>query len=246
MNYHKHLMNIWKHIGETPLQAQQRAITLARELYNINDTAVCYTNRLDPMAQGIITILFGTDIHRAPEFNSRDKTYRFQAILGVSTDSYDPLGLIDSIKPVSDDDFRLFIDSMLAHRILDQEFPPCSAYKYKKKPLWKHHKDGTLPKVMPSKSVTIHNIEIIDEITTILMRDYRSECFSDMDQITGGDFNIPTIKEQWNVLSPDIVLNRASFQAHVSSGTYIRSLVHDTAKKLGIPAHAFRITRIQT
>jgi tRNA pseudouridine55 synthase len=237
------IIAVWKYIGETPLQALRRASAMYSQLQGDEITTVCYTNRLDPMAQGIITILFGEDVNRAAEFNARDKVYQFQAILGVSTDSYDPLGHI--LGAESTDKVKDFINAMLSLRDINQEFPPCSGYIYKGKPLWRHHKEGTLPNPMPSKPRTVYAIELVQQPTELPLSSYIQECFSDMNDIDGGDFDIPAIKKGWRALE-DIQLHRIVFKAHVSSGTFIRSLVNDTAKSLGLHAHAFRITRLES
>lgn len=241
------IIRMWKKIGETPLQTLSRA----RDTYSIDaDIKACYTGRLDPMAQGVIVILFGAEIHRSPEFNSRDKTYQFQAILGVSTDSYDAMGRIEKIHDVTYAQAKQYLSAILQLLgDIDQPMPPCSAYRYKGKPLWMHHRAGTLPTILPTKKVHIYEVSsLCPNPLCITLGKYRQECLDDIKDVgtleeRDGVFPIEDIKGDWKAADKDIVLYRILLRAHVSSGTYIRSLVHDTGQSINIPAHAFRITR---
>ncbi len=242
------IIRMWKKIGETPLQTLSRA----RDTYNIAaDIKACYTGRLDPMAQGVIVILFGEEIHRAPEFNSRDKTYQFQAILGVSTDSYDAMGRINKVHDITYAQAKQYLNNILQLTgQLDQPMPPCSSYRYKGKPLWMHHRAGTLPSVLPKKKVHVYEVDALcPNPIYMTLGQYRKECLDDIGDVTDpeerdGVFPLKLIKGDWKACDKNVVLYRVLLRAHVSAGTYIRSLVHDTGNATGIPAHAARITRI--
>ena len=99
------IIRAWKRIGETPRQTMGRV----RYDYHIplSDRG-CYTGRLDPLAQGTITLLYGDSVHQANTWNHADKIYEFQAILGVSTTSYDPLGRITNHRQISSVDAEAF------------------------------------------------------------------------------------------------------------------------------------------
>jgi len=58
------------------------------------DQAV-HAGALDPMAEGLVLVVEGvSDTHEIGELVDLDKEYEFTALLGVSTDSWDLLGLI--------------------------------------------------------------------------------------------------------------------------------------------------------
>ena len=235
----------WKKIGETPLQT----LTRVQREYGIPDSVkMCYTNRLDPMAQGVITILIGDSIHTAKLHNSHDKVYRFQAILGVGTVSYDPMGRICNTAPVPYNKALQYQKEMLQYTgPIEQKLPPCSAYRYKGKPLWQHVVDGTLPAELPTKSVQVHSIKALyGRPTAITMSQYRAEALGDINDVRsgGGNFDYDNIISDWRDLPGDTLLYRCVYEVHVSSGTYVRALVKDIGDKTGIPAHAFRITRV--
>lgn len=240
-----HVIKAWKKIGETPLQTLQR---VARD-YNFHlGIKSCYTGRLDPMAQGQITLLFGDAIYQAPRHNQANKIYRFQAILGISTTSYDPMGRITSFRQIQDSEAETYIKEML--KILgtiEQELPPCSAYRYKGKPMWKHVVDGTLTSPLPTRAVSVLQIRSLsDHPIKIGFSQYRAECLDDIKDVQAlnpHSFKYCEIIDDWTEQSHLTHIWRICFEAKVSSGTYVRSLVHDLGARMGIPAHAFRITR---
>lgn len=243
-------LQVWKRIGETPRHALERA----RKDYRIpNHIKGCYTERLDPMAQGLMTMLFGGLIHNTEGYNARDKVYRFQAVLGISTTSYDPLGRITNIRPVSAAEAERFHQEILGIAgEFDQPLPPCSAYRYAGKPLWKHAASGTLPNPLPTKRVKVYNIKSHSPHPVRIDLDkYRNEVLDDINDfrmavdadMTG--FQFDSIINDWNSARQDLCIYRMTLEAAVGSGTFVRSLVYDTGQRLGIPAHAFRITRIR-
>lgn len=251
MLYTMNIIRAWKHVGETPLHALQRV----REQYGIpEDVKGCYTGRLDPMAQGVVTLLFGPAVHLSHSMNAAWKVYRFQAILGVSTTSYDPLGRHTGFKRVTAREAELFMTEMLRiSGTVEQVLPPYSAYKYKGLPLWRHANEGTLPDELPTKTVTVHGITALQDHPTMLsLRSYMAECKGDIREVQRrnkpGTYDCQAPLEDWNDLDDKGYIDhvyRIVFTAKVGTGTFIRSLVHDLGKKLNIPAHAFRITRTE-
>jgi tRNA pseudouridine55 synthase len=243
-----HVIKAWKQIGESPLQVIERL----REDHRLPEALkACYTCRLDPMAQGMITILFGNMIHQAPKYNLSSKIYRFQAILGVSTTSYDPMGRHTNFKQITPSEAKRFQTEMLTRiGTYEQVLPPCSAYRYKGKPLWMHFRDSTLPTDLPTKTVTVNEIVSLQmHPTMVSLESYLAECTSDIKDVrkcNPGIFTYDEILDDWDSLRDKQCVThiwRIVFIANVESGTYIRSLVHDLGKELNIPAHAFRITR---
>lgn len=246
-NY-ENIIRAWKYIGETPLMALKRVATDHKIPHYVKS---CYTGRLDPMAQGKIVMLYGKNsLQHKDHYNFHDKTYRFQAVLGFSTTSYDPLGFIRDTKVVSQQDATRYFHAMLAKKgKFIQVLPPCSAYIYKGKPLWSYHINNNLPEMMPKKEREIINIRSLHELPVeIQLTDYLEECIDDINDVKENNdavFKCSDIIKQWKDQSEIMpCVWRLQFEIRVSAGTYIRSLVHDTGMDLGIPAHAFRITRI--
>lgn len=242
-----YVIHCWKQIGETPLDLCNRI----RKEWSIPDfVKSCYTGRLDPMAQGITTILTGTqNLKLMNLYNSYDKVYYFNAILGVDTSSYDPMGNLINVTQVTDQQADDFYNALLAnYGTIKQYYPAMSAHKHKGKPLWLHAQKGTLPENMPFMNRTIYNISSSKPIK-LSIGSYVEACCSDMKDVIDCKDNIFNTKQfitEWETLAenkPELILYKLVVKVHVSSGTFVRSIVHDTAKKIGIPGHAFRITR---
>lgn len=60
------------------------------------ETKMTYLGRLDPMAEGLLLVLSG-DTRDKNKFLDLDKTYEFEVLWGVSTDTYDVLGQVESM-----------------------------------------------------------------------------------------------------------------------------------------------------
>ena len=81
---------IYKKIGETPLQALEKH----RKQKKIPSNAkLTYAGRLDPMASGVLLILQGATQKQRERYMGLGKTYEVKILFGFSTDSYDLLGL---------------------------------------------------------------------------------------------------------------------------------------------------------
>lgn len=238
------IINIWKRIGETPLQATQRA----KKDYNISLTPSCFTGRLDPMAQGTMVVLFGEAVSKQDYYNLCDKTYSFQAILGISTDTYDPMGSIIDVQEITLPQVLKFNTEMLQFKgKITQHFPPYSAYRFKGHPLWWHARNGSLPSPMPCKERVIYSVKQITRPVCLSVATYRKTAIADMKDVSsynGDKFNCSKYIRDWQDLDSSIQVWRVQYQIKVSSGTYIRSIVHTLGQRLGVPAHAARITRV--
>lgn len=240
---------VWKALGETPLQAVQRA----KNHFQLSPKArCCFVGRLDPMAQGVMTVLSGKRFLREKELYQKTiKTYVFQAVLGVSTVSFDALGEpVDSVH-ISNNDVQRFIRSFLTleGQTISQRFPAISAYKFNDVPLWQYSKENRLLEVepWPTAKRTVHSVKLVRPPTELSVNEYCSVCFSDMNEVLrynkDNQFNVKEIKQSWRKLLPSTKLVMLGFQVTVSGGTFVRGLVNDIGAQLGIPAHAFRITR---
>ena len=64
------------------------------------DTKICYTARLDPMARGVIPVLFGEECKTMDKYTNLSKTYEVKIILGYKTDSDDALGILEILEIV--------------------------------------------------------------------------------------------------------------------------------------------------
>ena len=241
------ILKTWKRIGETPLQAMTRTLKDHKQ----EDAKACYAGRLDPMAQGIMVILVNQEYFCLQDYyNSCTKTYRFQAILGISTSSYDAMGNIQDVTEVTSDQALKYNSAMLKIKgKINQPFPPCSSVRYKGKPLWWHAKHGSLPSILPFKEREIYCIKSLNSPVESCLKDYRKLCvgdIQDVENLSPGVFNTEQIIKEWKSLNSKIKIWKLQYEVTVSAGTYVRSLVKDLGQQFNIPAHAFRITRISS
>ena len=87
-----------KPISLTPLQAIRRLQSLHPEL---EGEKIGYAGRLDPMAEGLLLLLVSDENKKRKEYERLPKTYEFEVLLGIETDSYDVLGIITKVDATS-------------------------------------------------------------------------------------------------------------------------------------------------
>ncbi len=130
------LLVINKPIGMTPLQAIKKLKQKIKELQN---TKMTYAGRLDPLAHGILLILIGEEAKERQPYLSLPKSYEFEVIFGLQTDTYDLLGYLKEentkqITPNVKIIVNRFVKSMLGKNM--QSYPPYSSKPVKGKPLF--------------------------------------------------------------------------------------------------------------
>ncbi|HRN69795.1 MAG TPA: hypothetical protein PLS49_01310 [Candidatus Woesebacteria bacterium] len=243
----KKIISVYKPVGVTPLQVIH---TLKRKYSEYMNTKIGYAGRLDPMAEGLLLLLLGEENKQKERYEKLDKEYEFQAIFGCETDSYDLLGKvhINSIPDIhlNEEIIKNALFSFSGNSI--QTYPPYSSVRVKGKPLfyWAFH--NKLHEVtIPKKQVTISHLQFLslESISTKDLQAYITETI----QLVSGNFRQEEILNQWQIFfrkntSTHFLMLKATCAC--SSGTYIRSLVHDLGKKLNTSAttYAIRRTRI--
>jgi len=201
---------------------------------------ICYIGRLDPIASGIACFLEDEECKLAANYIKFDKTYCFNLILGISTDSADPLGIIKKIDEISEVDEK-FINFFNDFKYM-QKYPIYSSFVIKKdnlkKPLWYFAKNNIpLDDIdIPQHEVYIKQLEKVGKSFIIKSPNYfinqKGQCFR-KNEIIEKYKNL----DQLNLYAIPLV-------AKVSSGTYIRKLCEDIGNYLNIPAIADSIERI--
>lgn len=240
----KNVITLYKNEGETPLECVNR---FRNDHPDYRDIPMTYAGRLDPLACGELLVLAGEKVHEKEAYCACDKEYYVEALLGIETDTYDVLGiLLNTQTPTPtlpleggggsiSETLEFFIGKQ------KQTYPPYSSRTVDGKPLWQWAREGRLDEIqIPTREVEIYEISNIqsnaissEEILT------RIDAITDLVQ---GDFRQEEIKKAWHVLKKeDRIL--FSFQVKCSSGTYIRTLVHELGKSLGAGACIFRLER---
>ena len=226
------------------------AVTVERfrhEYPEYKDVKVTYAGRLDPMAEGLLILLTGEDVHRKEEFLGWPKAYEVDFICGMETDTYDILGRISSVHETtpSKDDCEKNINSLLG--TYQQPYPAYSSKTLNGTALWKHSREGTLDEHdRPTQEITVYESTFL-RATTISLDALEQEIITNINKVSG-DFRQAEIIQKWKdyfktIPREDLVIYTAGFR--VSSGTYIRALVSRVGQQLGSGAVSLKIRRTQ-
>jgi len=222
---------------------------ITKQVTDDSENKVSYIGRLDPLASGIIIYLEGNELKNRDKYMNMDKTYKFNLIIGMSTDTGDCLGMIRQINAVNTinisrltEIFSQFIGEY------EQRYPIYSAYQIHKngikKPLWYFAKNGIELEEsdIPKHVIKIYNLEQ-DAKPMFSVRNINYF----MEQVglipDGLELRKEEVIAQFNETSK-IRLIGIPMLAKVSSGTYIRQLCMDIGDKLGFCCMADKIERV--
>lgn len=233
---------VYKPIGMTPLQA----IELLKNKYpEYSDKKISYAGRLDPMAEGVLVLLLDEANNKRKEFENLNKTYECDVLFGVSTDTYDTLGLITNTHKAPQISPLSLIPLISQFKsVFPQPYPPYSSKAVRGKPLYYWARQNKLSEItIPTKEITISSIEMINQ-RDITSQDLHKEIIKRL-EIVKGDFRQDLITTSWDDYfktnqQPLLII---SLRVTCSSGTYIRSLANSLGEKIGIPAIAYTIKR---
>ncbi len=226
-----------KLIGETPLEALEK-IRIQEEIRA--DIPMTYAGRLDPMAEGLLIILAGDACKDKEKYTKLDKEYEIEVLFGISTDTYDTLGIIEKVEKKSFDsiDFEKYKGKFI------QEYPAYSSKTVNGKQLHNLAREGNLPDEMPTKEVEIYLIEKIG--STALSGKRIADTVIENIKKAKGDFRQKEISEKWDKFGKDYELIKfivIKLKVACSSGTYMRTLADRIGKDAEIPALAYSIKR---
>ncbi len=256
------VLNLYKNPGETPLECILR---YKKERLEFENVPMTYAGRLDPLAEGVLLVLAGEAVHRKEEFLNLKKEYEVEVLFGVSTDTFDVLGLLKNNVLLSQTGtFSAIAENVPVHgcenlsvEIVELEktlkkfiwknifeYPAYSSKPVNGKPLFSLARSGELDDVqIPKREVEIFNLEILNcrEVNSEeLLKDIENKINK-----VGGDFRQDIIVSKWREFlgGMDCNFKIAKIMAEVSSGTYMRTLAHEWGKALGVPALAYHIVR---
>lgn len=244
MTYPKTLL-LHKPPGLTPLQA----IELFKNKYpEYEHQTLSYAGRLDPMAEGLLLVLVNEENKKRHEYEQLSKVYEFEILLGFSTDTYDVMGCIVEEKPTVvtpsiDISIQTWVNAFLGVQTLS--YPSYSSKPVHGHPLYWYAKRNLLHTIeIPQQSITI------DTFTLISKKLYPAEeLYTSIEQrlsVVQGNFRQKEIMKQWNKI---LYQSKETFSVYkcllsCRSGTYVRGIVNQLSKDLGIPMLTFSIKRI--
>ncbi len=232
-----------KMIGETPLEALERfrSREIAAGKTEMASIPMTYAGRLDPMAEGKLLVLIGDECKEKETYLNLDKEYEVEIVFGIKTDTYDALGLVESVEGSSKFDFKDIQQKYLGK--FTQTYPPYSSRTAQGQQLHSLARRGGLPEQMPTKEVEIYSIEELEQ-RQINSVDLRNLIIERINKVKG-DFRQFEIIKLWNDILVDS--NRQfdvlKIRVKCSSGTYMRLLAHNIGKNLGMGAFALSINR---
>lgn len=235
-----------KPVSLTPLEV----INYVKKKYNITHLKIGYAGRLDPMAQGLLILLIDPETKNRSFYQNLNKTYIFEVLFGVSTDTYDSLGILtkSAETPIYKD-----INTILTEKIqkyigkMSQIYPPYSSKRVDGKALFQWAKeDRLLEIVIPRREIEIYSINImkIYMMNREIMYNYIIQNISNVN----GDFRQNEISKSWNNYfksKKDQTFTIAKIKVKCSSGTYVRSLANDIGNSIGCGAIALKIKRTE-
>lgn len=233
------ILTLYKNLGETPLECMQR---FKAENPQYAETKMTYLGRLDPMAEGLLRVLAG-DTRGKDEYLGLDKTYEFEVLWGVKSDTYDILGLIEVGKTPEKLESRMPSLLKKIQAIKTQEYPLFSSRMFGKDFL-KARGMNIEGIEVPEKKIKIFNIEHI-HTRSITGREIFGDISLRIGKVTG-DFRQEQILGAWQnelITKPNESYLISKFKADVSSGTYIRGLANEMGKILSCGALAWSIKR---
>lgn len=193
-------------------------------------TKVGHGGTLDPLAEGVLPIALGEATKLAGRMLDASKIYEFTIQFGEETDTLDAEGEVvkrsDHFPPMA------AISAILEHFTgeIEQVPPVYSALKVDGKRAYDRARAG--------EEVEMKNrrIEIFD---LSLPRDEREGELLSTFQTTAGR------PDPYDFAAPLEMIESVTLTAHVSKGTYIRSLARDIAHALGTVGHVTYLRRIK-
>lgn len=202
-------------------------IILLKNKYNRKKMA--YTARLDPMARGVVPILVDDECKQLNSMLHTNKKYRVKVIVGIKTDSDDPLGLITSMNTVNIniDDFIKKYGNMfeLSNKSINQQ------YHYFSTVALNNRKRGN--NMLSYHMVTLHT-SVITKWGYLNFKEWRNEIISTIMKVdinNNNRFRQKEIIEQWNSLD-SMVLPYIEIELDVSSGFFVRQFIADFSMDL--------------
>jgi tRNA pseudouridine55 synthase len=262
------LLNIYKSKGLTPLEV----VKLIKEKYpEYKNAKIGYAGRLDPLAHGVLLLMVGEETTKQKDkYLNLPKEYEFEAVFGISTDTYDALGIIknppviaseakqppgnkiasSSLTPRNDElkeIIQYFIKSQIGKQ--SQLYPPYSSKTVQGKPLYWWAKNNRLSEIkIPKRGIEIYDFKLL-KISKISTKKLREQIMKQINSVSG-DFRQKEIKTAWNnfftndqrLRTNDQFLT-AKLKISCSSGTYIRALVNELGEKIGCEAITLEIIR---
>src|SRR3989344_1665980 len=181
---------------------------------------VGHAGTLDPLATGLLLVLVGPAVKDQSRLQDLDKVYECVSWMGIGSDTYDVDGKCWLVEPVEWGELESAKAKFSGKFV--QVVPAFSAVKMGGRKLYELARDGKVDlKKLPGRQVEVFEFEV---------REYRILNKELCKMVTGLNS-----KEIWEV----------NLKFKVSSGTYIRSLVHDWGMAVGSDGVVYKLRRVK-
>lgn len=238
------LLNIFKPAGITPFQQVQK---LKESLGIDSSTKVGYAGRLDPMASGVLLLMIGESCKNRDQYQKWDKSYKFDLVLGISTDSLDLLGVLTqkNLQVEIPDQVKLQQVITQQEGNVTHRYPLYSSFTLKGEPLYKLAREGQVDDAnRPTYQTEVYSLKLVNS-RSVKLSEILTPALTLISEVRG-DFRQDQIIDQWEQLidsHPDVTLPQLSFEADVKSGTYVRTIGEQIGAALGVPSVVNNIVR---
>jgi len=212
------------------------------------ERSIGHLGTLDPMATGVLPLLFGKFTRLAQYFSSAEKSYSGTIRFGFATDTYDILGKIiysnfvsikkKELEKIIKDNLKYFTGKFM------QKYPLYSSKTVRGKQLFKYARSSEEVEV-PGREVFVDSLKF-NKIKTINKKRLLQNIEKRINKVKG-DFRQKEILKTWR---KNLFYNKkiekfyiASFKIKCGSGTYVRGIANSLGNKIGLPTLAFSIKR---
>ncbi len=237
-----------KRVGETPLQALERARRARRIPSSV---PMAYAGRLDPMASGKLLVLVGEECKRQKEYHALDKEYVVEVLLGISSDTGDVLGITKAhavVFPTTKEAKKMLASFVGPYQ---SPYPQFSSKTVQGKPLfqWALEEEHV---EKPLQHGRIHALayEGLRRVSTRWIDTYVKKKIASLTPVTevskalGRDFRKEEVRDGWEkTLHANRVYPVLTIRVRTSAGVYMRTLAEDIGKGTGTSALALSIRR---
>lgn len=241
-----------KAVGQTPLACMEAWRAAQPPAYK--NVPLAYAGRLDPMASGTLLVLIGEECKNQSAYHTLDKTYEFEVLFGVKSDSGDVLGFIEECQTSDLTNTTLQKTATGFVGTTTFPYPKFSSKTVNGKPLHTWTLEGKIDEIeIPTYEANVYQLTLLETKTLSRAAVYEqvSQKIETIPRVTderkalGNDFRRPEIRSAWKIFSEntDREFQIARFRCTCSSGTYMRTLAEEIAKSLGTCGLAYSIHR---
>lgn len=232
-----------KPLGASPLDA----LHLLRERYpQYRDEKLAYAGRLDPMASGLLLALRSSQLTEQETYWGLPKEYEASVLLGLTTDSYDLLGLAAmGGEPPAENRILAAAAGLVGKHLLS--VPTFSSPSVNGRPMFAWAREGIPHDVAPPvRRMRVSEIRVTGMANT----NVEEAALLAADRISRviGSFRQGDILRRWSELSDAYgqqPLVSVTLTVACGSGTYVRSLAHELGRRLRCGAALGTLRRVR-